>query len=130
MTQVYIGDFQGAMASLKASLRLSPLAPNFTAYYMTLAHIWLGELDEAHTTATAYSARVTQEPYAYLLLAITEAASGRMKAARDHIANLLAMQPDITCDDFAHAQYYRDPRLLDRLVSWLRDAGLPEGRGS
>jgi len=34
MTQIYIGDFQGAIASLMASQRLSPYGINWATYYL------------------------------------------------------------------------------------------------
>ena len=49
-------------------------------------------------------------------------------AARDYITALLAKHPENTCDDFSHAQFYRDPIRLERLFGWLNDAGLPEHR--
>jgi TolB-like protein len=125
MTQVYVGDFQGALASLKSSLRLSPYGINWVTYYLAFAHLWLGDFDQARSDAALYLAREPQEPFAYILLAIAEAAAGRLDAARAQIATLLARHPEMTCDDFAHAQYYREPERLPRLLAWLKDAGLP-----
>jgi adenylate cyclase len=126
MKQVYIGDFQGAIASLKTSLRLSPYGINWAIYYLAFAYLWLGDLEQARSDAALYLAREPQEPFAYLLSAITDAAAGRSNAARDHITALLGKHPEMTCAAFAHAQYYRDPERLRRLVAWLKDAGLPE----
>jgi hypothetical protein len=39
---------------------------------------------------------------------------------------LLGKHPETNCAAFAHAQFYRDPERLRRLVAWLKDAGLPE----
>jgi TolB-like protein len=126
MTQVYVGDFQGAIASLKASLRLSPYGINWATYYLAFAYLWLGNLEGARSSAGLYLAREPQEPYAYLLSAIIEAAAGRSEAARDHITTLLTKHPEMTCDDFAHAQFYREPERLRRLLGWLENAGLPK----
>jgi tetratricopeptide (TPR) repeat protein len=126
MTQVYIGDFRGAIASLKTSLRLSPYGINFAIYYLAFAYLWLGDLEQARSDAALYLGRESQEPFAYLLSAIADAAAGRSTAARDHVAALLGKHPEMTCAAFAHAQAYRDPERLRRLVAWLRDAGLPE----
>jgi adenylate cyclase len=126
LTQVYVGDFQGAIASLKASLRLSPYGINWAIYYLAFAYLWLGNLEGARSSAGLYLAREPQEPYAYLLSAIIEAAADRSEAARDHITTLLTKHPEMTCDDFAHAQFYRDPERLRRLLGWLENAGLPK----
>ncbi|HUL06006.1 MAG TPA: BTAD domain-containing putative transcriptional regulator [Candidatus Acidoferrum sp.] len=126
MTQVYIGDFQGAMVSLKTSLRLSPYGINWAIYYLVFAYLWLGDLEKARSDAALYLAREPQEPFAYLLSVIAEAAAGRSTAARDHVAALLGKHPEMTCAAFAHAQFYRDPERLRQLVAWLKDAGLPE----
>jgi TolB-like protein len=126
MTQVYVGDFPGAVASLKASMRLSPYGINFATYYLAYAYLWLGDSEQARTYSANYLARDPQEPFAYVLSAIVEAAAGRPDAARDFVATLLAKHPELTCADFAHAQFYRDPERLQRLLAWLRDAGLPE----
>ena len=126
MTQVYVGDFPGAVASLKASMRLSPYGINFATYYLAYAYLWLGDSEQARSYSANYLARDPQEPFAYLLSAIVEAAAGRPDAARDFVATLLAKHPELTCADFAHAQFYRDPEHLRRLLAWLKDAGLPE----
>lgn len=126
MTEVYVGDFQGAIASLKASLRLSPYGVNFATYYLAYAYLWLGDWEQARSYSANYLARESQEPFAYILSAIVEAAAGRLDAARGHVATLLAKHPEMTCANFAHAQFYRDPERLRRLLAWLKDAGLPE----
>jgi TolB-like protein len=126
MTQVYIGGVQGAIASLKTSLRLSPYGINWAIYYLAFAYLWLGDLEQARSDAALYLGREPQEPFAYLLSAITDAAAGRSNAARDHVTALLGKHPEMTCAAFAHAQFYRDPERLRRLVAWLKDAGLPE----
>ena len=126
MTRVYVGDVQGAIASLKASLRLSPYGINFATYYLAYAYVWLGDAEQARSHSANYLARDPQEPFAYLLSAIVEAAAGRLDAARGHVATLLAKHPEMTGANFAHAQYYRDPERLRRLLGWLKDAGLPE----
>lgn len=126
MTQVYIGEFQGAITSLKTSLRLSPYGINWAIYYLVFAYLWRGDLEQARSDAALYLAREPQEPYAYLLSAIAEAAAGRSVAARDYITALLSKHPEMTCAAFAHAQFYRDQERLKRLVAWLKDAGLPE----
>ena len=122
------GDFPDAIASLKISQRLSPYGINWAIYYLAFAYIWSGDLEQGRSHAALYLAREPQEPYAYLLAAIAEAAAGRPGTARDHIAQLLARHPETTCAGFAHAQFYRDPERLRQLVAWLRDAGLPEGK--
>ena len=126
MTQVYIGDFQGAIASLKTSLRLSPYGINWAIYYLAFADLWHGDLEQARSDAALYLAREPQEPYAYLLSAIVDAAAGRTDAARGHVTVLRDKHPEVTCAAFAYAQFYRDPERLRRLVAWLKEAGLPE----
>jgi TolB-like protein/DNA-binding SARP family transcriptional activator len=126
MTLIYVGDFQGAIGSLKMSQRLSPTFINWAVYYLAFAHLWLGDLEQARSEAALYLRREPQEPFAYLLSTIVEAAAGHADAARKHVAVLRANHPDVTCSAFAHAQFYRDPERLRQLLAWLRDAGLPE----
>jgi TolB-like protein/DNA-binding SARP family transcriptional activator len=127
MTQIYVGDFQGAVASLKSSQRLSPYSINWAIYYLGFAHLWLGDLEQARSDAALYLRREPQEPYAYLLSAIVEAAAGRSDNARDQVSALLGEHPELTCANFAYAQFYRDPARLRILLAWLKDAGLPDG---
>ncbi len=129
MTLVYTGDFRAAIASLKGSLRLSPFGINWVYYYLAFAHLWLGELEQARGHAALYLEREPQEPFAYLLSAVVDTAAGRLDAARDAVRSLLAEYPQMSCDDFAVAQFYRDPERLERLLAWLREAGLPGGQG-
>lgn len=126
MTRLYSGDFQGAITSLKTSLRLSPCGINWAIYYLAWAEIWHGDLEQARSDAALYQAREPHEPFAYILSAIAAAAAGRPDAARSQITVLLNKNPEMTCAGFAHAQFYRDPERLQRLVTWLKDAGLPE----
>lgn len=126
MTQVYSGDFQGAIATLKTSRRLSPYGINWAIYYLAWAELWHGDLEQARSDAALYLAREPQEPFAYILSAVVVAAAGRLDAARGHITVLLGKHPEMTCAGFAHAQFYRDPARLQRLVAWLKEAGLPE----
>jgi adenylate cyclase len=127
MTQIYAGELQGAIASLKGSLRLSPYGLNWVIYYLAFAYLWLGDLEQARSQAALYLERSPQDPLAYFLSAIAEAAAGRMDAARRHVTALLAKHPEMTCADFAETQFYRDPTHLEQLVRWLKDTGLPEG---
>jgi adenylate cyclase len=126
MTQIYSGDLSNAIGSLKASLRLSPYGINYVIYYLGFAYLWLGDLDQASEHAAQYLEREPQEPFAYLLSAITAAAADRSYAAKTHVAALLTTHPEMTCADFAHAQFYRDPKRLELLVGWLKSAGMPE----
>ena len=126
MIQVYAGDFRGAIASLQASLRLSPYGVNYAIYYLAYAHLWLGELEKARSQYETYLNREPQDPDALLLAAIVEAATGHNDAAHRYVANLLAIHPEMSCENFAHSQYYRDPNHLEVLVGWLKSAGLPE----
>jgi adenylate cyclase len=124
MTRMYAGDFQGAVESLKASLRLSPFGINWVIYYLAFAYLWLGELEDARRNAAAYLAREPQEPFAYVVSALVEAACGHTQAARDFISQLRARNPELTCDDFAFAQFYREPKWLEQSLLWLKQAGL------
>jgi tetratricopeptide (TPR) repeat protein len=126
MTQVYSGDFQGAIATLKTSRRLSPYAINWAIYYLAWADLWQGDLEQARSDAALYLAREPHEPFAYILSAITAAATGRLDAARGHITVLLGKHPEMTRSGVAAAQFYRDPERLQRIMAWLKDAGLPE----
>lgn len=126
MTQVYSGDFQGAIATLKTSRRLSPYAINWAIYYLAWADLWQGDLEQARSDAALYLAREPNEPFAYILSAITAAATGRLDAARGHITVLLGKHPEMTRSGVAAAQFYRDPERLQRIMAWLKDAGLPE----
>jgi adenylate cyclase len=127
MAQIYSDELQGAIASLKGSLRLSPFGINWVIYYLAFGYLWLRDFDQARNQAALYLEREPQEPFAYLLSAIVEAATGQIDAARSYVTTLLSNYPEISCSDFAHAQFYRNENRLEQLLSWLKSVGLPEG---
>ncbi len=123
----YSGRAEGAEASLRRSLRLSPLDPlNFNTYAglaaaRTVAEDWEG--------AANYFKRALQErPGAHWIrrsLTACLMGTGREEEARAMAAELLKHQPDFTIARYLEAVPFWPP-VKAKFEQFLRAAGLPE----
>jgi hypothetical protein len=46
------------------------------------------------------------------------------------VLEILSIDPRLPSERFAASRPYRDPRVLERFLGALRQAGLPDGHGS
>jgi tetratricopeptide (TPR) repeat protein len=60
-------------------------------------------------------------------LAGLNAVLGNDNEAREYVSKALGIKPELTVQGWKKFLYYRNPENLERELSWLRQAGLPEG---
>jgi tetratricopeptide (TPR) repeat protein len=128
----YTGDIDTALNHLERSRRLSPRVSFFQYIGFTLAHFVAGSYDEAvNCTAEGLGRYPTYVP----LLRYRVAALGllgRTEEARQAVARLLALVPNLTIARIRHhveiemKNPYKKPGVVEAYYEGLRRAGLPE----
>ena len=126
---VYRGDADAGTACFERAIRLSPLDPfSFNCYIgLGLARFAAGLPAEAvEWTRRAMREKVGMT-WAYRDLATFLAAAGRIDEAREAAAKLRETQPNVTVTRVADTLRFMEPKLFNRYLDGLRQAGLPEG---
>lgn len=111
------GDPKLAIGSVDLSRRLSPFDPLMFAMFTTraLAHLRLGEYEEAATWALKATGRPNAHAHALAIAAYCLSAAGRKDEARPLAAKIRAMLPDYGVDDFlAGFRFAPDAQALFR----------------
>jgi adenylate cyclase len=122
------GDPAGAIELLRQAIRLSPFDPEsfFTMSAMGCAYLMVGDYGEAlDWTRRALRERPTFGP-ALRFHAASLAELGRLPEAREIIARLLRLEPNLTLSVLRDRAPIRDPMLMALFLAALRKAGLPE----
>ncbi|MFJ4156657.1 winged helix-turn-helix domain-containing tetratricopeptide repeat protein [Pseudomonas sp. NPDC089752] len=121
------GETQTAIDNLAHAARLSPLDPEMFRMQvgMALAHFFAGRLDEAVEWADKALGNLPSLLAAVALLAASHALSGRMDSARQAMARLRTLDPELRVSTLRQwLPIYRDTDLA-RLAEGLKLAGLP-----
>jgi adenylate cyclase len=123
----YLGDHADAIVRLERAIRLSPL--DLLAYHfytgMGWAHLFAGHYDEASSWARKAALENPQWASTATVEAIAFALSGKIVEAREALARMLAITPDVRLSQKTAAAWRRaEDRAL--YIEGLRRAGLPE----
>ena len=127
--QVYIfaGQPQMGIQALTQAMRLSPYHLDWQPYNLALGYAWAGENEgEAIRMAEEYVQRLPTDPYGYTNLAIVQAFFGHEAQAAAAIGSLRCRSPAFCARNLRRSELYKRPADLDRVVTVLREAGLPE----
>ena len=127
--QVYLfaGQAEKSIEALPRAMRLSPYYPEWYPYNLALAYAWTGEREgEAIEMAEAYVRRLPTDPYGYTNLATVQAFYGRDTEAAATISSLRARYPEFGAKNLKRSELYKDAENLDRVLTVLSKAGLPE----
>ena len=122
------GHAAEAIGLLRQAIRLSPFDPEsfFTMSAMGCAYLMARDYGEAlHWTRRALRERPTFGP-ALRFHAASLAELGRLDEAREIIARLLRLEPNLTLSVLRDRAPIGDPRLMASYLEALRKAGLPE----
>jgi adenylate cyclase len=124
----YMGQPREGIEALHRSIRLSPRDPLLFRTYSALAyaHILLGEFDAAAGAARKAIEINPNYTVSYRAGASALAHLGRLDEARDLVARLSALVPDLSLRNLAEVTVYRHSGGLDLILDGLRKAGVPE----
>ena len=119
---VYCGRVEEALEHSQRAIRLNPNCPDWFWWHLGFSYFHLGRYEEAlaaleHMTSPGQGRRLLSAVYAHL---------GRLGDARAEAEEFLKVNPGFSITEWARMEPYADPKELDRYVSGLRKAGLPE----
>ncbi|MFO1059640.1 MAG: adenylate/guanylate cyclase domain-containing protein [Dongiaceae bacterium] len=123
--QYYAADPAGALATLDAYMRLDPLYPEITLYFLAQAQFALGAMAEAGATLRHRLERNPGSPTSLALLAACYGHLGQLDEARAAWAELMRLSPDFSMERRRRVLPFRDPAMLEQRLEGLRRAGLP-----
>jgi len=119
---VYCGRTEEALECCQRAIRLNPNCPDWYWWNLGFTQFHLGRYEEALESLE----QMTTPGPARRLLAATYAHLGRFDAARSEVQEFMKLAPSFSIREWAKTEPYTDPNELERYVSGLRKAGLPE----
>ncbi len=123
---MYSGEYEKSAAALEFAIRLCPQYETWYTYYLAFNHLWTGDFAKAHEFGELYRRQEPDEPFGYTLMATILAFEARSMEAARMIGKLRERFPDFGMTEMRMSQHYRDRAKLEKVVSALRDAGLPD----
>jgi TolB-like protein/two-component SAPR family response regulator len=123
---MYAGEPERAAITLKTAVRLKPHRESWLTYYLTLAHLWMGNFAAALESAELYLQQQPDEPYGYMYLAVVYGFQEQDGKAAATVTQLKEKFPAFGIKNVILSERYKEREKLDRIVSILRTAGLSE----
>lgn len=123
---IYAGEPEKAAISLKAAVRLKPYRESWVTYYFTLAHLWMGNVAAALQSAELYLQQEPDEPYGLMYLAVVYGFLEQFVQVNATVAQLKERFPAFGIKNVLLSEHYKDREKLERIVTILRTAGLPD----
>ncbi len=119
---VYCERVDEALERCQRAIRLNPNAPDWYWWTLGFSYFHLGRYEEALEALE----RITALGQARRILAATYAHLGRLDEARHEAEEFMKVVPNFSIKEWARTEPYTDPSELQRYVTGLRKAGLPE----
>ena len=122
----HAGRPEEAISQYKKAIRLSPIADGW--YMSELGHCYgmLGRHEEAISAFKKAISISPESPYYHSNLAANYMLIGRENEARTEIVKALEIDPKLSSEAFRKGDLYKESDYLNRLISAMRKAGLPE----
>jgi adenylate cyclase len=125
----YSGRFEEALTLIKQAMRLSPNPRVFYPMMLGAAHLALGRHEEAiavHKELLRSRRGEFPPSFAHVNLIVSYIELGRDGEARAEAEELLRIAPTSSLEGTRKRRPYKDPAHLERYLSALRKAGIPE----
>jgi adenylate cyclase len=120
----YCGRPADAADRVRQAMRFSPIHPPFFKAVLALSCKELREWDDAAKLAREMLRIKPDDIDARLVLIEAALGAGDGAAASQYAEEICKLQPQFSLAGWAERQPYRDPKVLERIVATLRDAGL------
>jgi adenylate cyclase len=124
------GRFEESIALAKKAIRLNPCYPVYYKTYLASSYFLAGRYEEALEAQEEVLERAQKGEFppflAHLDLSAYYMELGREEEARAHAAEVLKINPKFSLESVRKRSLYKDPAHLERFLSPLRKAGIPE----
>ena len=124
MFLLFNGEPAKAYPILLSTMRTSPKLDSWYRYYLTLSHLWMGELAAARESADSYVYQEPIEPYGYMYLAAICEFQEHQDQAAAAISSLKTFAPVFGSRNIIRSERYREPEKLERVIAAVGRAGL------
>jgi tetratricopeptide (TPR) repeat protein len=128
ITMDFAGNFDEAIPLFKKAMRLNPFYPARYLGYYGMACLMAGRKEEALNAFKEYLERAQrgESPLlsAHLGLSAVYAELGKVEEARNHVAEILKINPTFSIEEAKRLYRWKDPQYSERWLSYLRKAGL------
>ncbi|NCF36283.1 MAG: hypothetical protein GWP56_07825 [Gammaproteobacteria bacterium] len=122
----YNGDPRAAIRSIREALQLQRVYPPWLINFLAAAYRDCGEVKLSITAAEESLKLNPHKNDAELILCADYKLAADHDKARTTAEQIIASNPSFSLTNYARNQPYKDPAQLDRVISALREAGLPE----
>jgi adenylate cyclase len=121
------GDSRRAIDVLKAYMRLDPFYAPIASGLLGSAHYMLKQYSQAMPLLRNFVSQVPKARWGHVWLAATYAQLGQLQDAREHVGEILRLQPDYTISRTARRTLgFKSKKDDKHYFDGLRKAGLPE----
>ena len=120
----YTGRPAEAVALAHQAIRLTPLQPPLFPSVLATGHYLCDQPEKATAAARRAIQQLPDNLEAQIMLLAALTAQGRTGEAREALEEIRLVQKELSLDEFAASQPYRDPTVLERLLDELRVGGL------
>lgn len=127
---LHCGEPAAAVVHAKRAIRYMPVYPAWFAEILATAYRDAGLVDLAVIAGREALRVAPAAVHGRLILASALVRSGWVADARRVAGEVTRLAPALTPTGYAQAQPYRDERMVSRIVSDLRAAGLPDAPGA
>jgi tetratricopeptide (TPR) repeat protein len=122
----WAGRGNDAITALKTAGQLDPKSGGIVSH-LGMAYFTAGRHEDAvRTLEPEYAGRARRGQNSLCFLAAAYAATGRIEKARAAMKAFLDKHPKRTLSNYQHPRIYKRKEDLDRYLSLLRKAGMPE----
>jgi adenylate cyclase len=123
--QIFSGNAADALDTLTANMRLDPVYPEITLYFLAEARFSLGDFEQAVAALKQRLERNPDSATSYALLASCYGHLGRMTECRAAWDQALRIEPNFSIERRRRILPFRNPADFERRIEGLRKAGLP-----
>jgi adenylate cyclase len=119
------GRSEEAIGEMKKAMRLAPFYPTWYLWTLGQAYYSAGRFEEA---IAAYKESQKRGPHLinHNMMAVIYSAWGREEQARAEAEEVLRKEPTFSLESFRKGLPYKDPAIVDRILTFARKAGIPD----